>query len=225
MYKVHYRLGRSALMALFLGMIALLFVNTSLDSKGSWISLAFCLLIGAGAAKCAYDAITDAPALMWDASGVSIRRGFRGTTVVPWRMVQGIGLEVQTMRYMMVIPVARHEYLTIHAVGGISGTRSLQLPAAMLRLAPGGLPGLIQQLSAAHVAALQGAPDVSWREGGPKLASEPEAPGFDPDAALARYLARKEAGAAPELPLAAMAAPAPTPAPARPVFGRKSQAR
>jgi len=226
MYKVHYRTGRSALVALFLAGLAFAFMQARSEVAGGWIPFMLGMILAVGAAKAAYDALTDAPALVWDASGVSIRRGFRGTTVVPWRMVQGFAIEVQTTRYMLVIPIARHEFLTVLATGGISGTKRLRLHGGMLRLPPGGVAALVQDLTAAHMAAMRGAPDVQWSENGARLASEPASEReFDADAALARYLARKEAASEPQMADASARTAAAAAVPARPVFGRKSQAR
>ena len=112
------------------------------------------------------------------------------------------------------IPAGRHEYIVFHVAGGMLGTKKVRVASKLLdssRL----LAEICAALSAARLgsaapaAAL--APAVEAADG---IAAAEGGSGFDPDAAIARYLARKAAEEA--------ARPAPSPVhPQRPVFGRK----
>lgn len=214
MVQVHYRRGLNALFALVAGFLSLSLLLSIDDWRDGIIGVLMGLMMGAGAVKFALDAMSDAPAIAWDSSGLKARGQFGGTKVVPWRLVMSIGMETQVARYLFV-KVAKYDYLVIERIGG----RRIKFADVVLQLPPGGMRALVEELAIVRARAMSGAPEVDWRADGPRLASEQaQVADFDPDAALARYLARKGEGVG-ERPTS----PPPAPAiPARPVFGRRS---
>jgi hypothetical protein len=221
MHKFHFRPGKSAFMALVLGLAAIMAFWFWWTADNSMLPLAVALLMAAAAGKLLSDAFSETPALSFDGQVLRIRKPWSGVAEVPWRSVQHIGVEVMTLRYWGLIPIAKHEFLVVRCDGGLLfGSRKLRLALKMVMLPPGGTSELMALLYRMHVA---GVGNPARSEDGQPFApasagSGDQEPGFDADAALARYLARKEAGAAP--------GPSPTmsAAPARPVFGRKSHA-
>lgn len=237
MHNYHYRPGKAAFRALICGGLALLcgWSWFSDPDPGILMPLA-ALLFGAGAAKLVMDAMSAVPAIAFDANGLRVRRTWGQVASVRWDEVQAIGVEAVVLRYYGIIPVARHEFLVVKCDGGVFGARRLRLAAKMIALPAGGIHELAALLNAAHLAAvgtagvaMKGAGSLGWgaRSGAAAPVADTQGPDFDADAALARYLARKDyggagAGAGAE-PVAAAAAPPPPPRmPARPAFGRKT---
>jgi len=233
MRKFHYRAGRNAFAAMGLGLLAMLCGWAWLGSEGSLLAGGF-LLFAAAAVKSAANAMSDKPALAFDAHILRIRTSF-GAREVSWSQVQGIGLEIFTYRYWGLIPIARHENLVVKADGGLFGSRRLRIAIKSIELPPGGSASLMHLLHQQHVAAvgeagvaMAGADEHGWgvRPAGGKrivLEDEHDSPtGFDPDAALARYLAARntqDVGAA-----VPAGVPQPALQPGQPVragFGRK----
>lgn len=235
MHKFHYRSGKSAFFGLLLGGLALYYGWGLVDGDGDVFSLALALLFGGAAAKLVMDSFSTTPALAFDASGIRIRRTWGQVASLRWDEVHWIKVQTTTMRYYGIIPVAKHEHLVVKCDGGLLGGRRLTLAAKLIQLPPGGVHQLCAALNAAHLAAvggagiaMKGAGPQGWGVGArPSAASLVEAGGgteFDAEAALARYLARKDSAPEDVAPVAA-AAPVAAPAtPARPVFGRKSSA-
>lgn len=231
MLKFHFRPGKSAFMALVLAVAALL-CGWTWFSGGGFFALLFALLCGAGAAKLMSDALGGAPALVVDGEGIRIRRTWGSVVAVPWREVHHIGVEVMTLRYYGIIPVARNENLVVACSGGLFGTRRLRLALKMVELPRGGSAELIELLQSAHVGAvgiegvaMAGAGANGWgADSAGSLSrpssSEPDQGGsFDADAALQRYLAKRDSSssAQPETPARPVM-------PQRPSFGRKASA-
>jgi hypothetical protein len=228
--KFHFRPGKSAFMALVLAAAALL-CGWQWLSEGGVFALLFLVLCGVGAAKLMSDAVGGAPALAVDDEGLRIRRTWGSVVAVPWRQVQHIGVEVMTLRYLGIIPVARHETLVVACDGGLFGTRRLRLALKMVELPRGGTAELLALLQAAHVGAvgvsavaMAGAGANGWGadSAGSLSGSSAELDqggGFDADAALQRYLAKRDSSA-----VATAATPAPPARPPRPSFGRKASA-
>lgn len=228
MQKFHFRSGKSTLMALLLGLFGLSSAWFWWNSGGVF-SFLFALLCGAGAGKLLMDAASDVPALVFDSGGVQVRRTWGGLVEVSWRQVQQISVEVMTVRYFGFIPIAKQETLVVKCDGGLFGARRLRLSLRMLELPSGGVGHLLGMLQQAHVAAIGEAGVVMAGAGehGWGVHSVPEVTpvaqdraGFDADAALARYLARKETQA----PLPSENAVGRPVAPSRPAFGRRISA-
>jgi hypothetical protein len=224
MRKFHYRAGKNAAAALFMGGLTIMCAMLWWRS-GGFISLGGFLLFGAGAAKSATDAMSNEPALAFGGEGLRMRT-MRGIQVVSWTQVQAISLEVFTYRYWGIIPIAKHENVVVKCDGGLFGARRLRLAATAIELPVGGAIGLVALLQAAHVAAvgeagvaMAGAGERGWGVAPSRPAREEQASSFDPDVALARYMARKESEPVQSaVPAAIPGVPA---APARPAFGRR----
>ncbi len=105
MRKFHYRSGRNAMLALFMG--ALTISCAALWWRnGGFFSLGGFLLFGAAAVKGATDAMSGEPALAFGDEGIRVRTTM-GVQKVAWKEVQSIGLEVFTVRYWGIIPIAK----------------------------------------------------------------------------------------------------------------------
>ncbi|WP_284275631.1 hypothetical protein, partial [Sphingomonas astaxanthinifaciens] len=154
MHKFHYRSGKSAFLALVSGVAALLAGWSWLDPDGGIFSLGIALVCGLAAVKLTLDAMSDAPAIAFDAEGLRIRRTWGQTAVIAWDEVQGISVEVLTMRYWGIIPIARHETLVVRCDGGLFGARRLRTALKLVQLPPGGAGQLVAMLTAAQVAAV-----------------------------------------------------------------------
>ena len=208
MHKFHYRPGKSAFMALFCGFFTLACGGLWLNGGGFW-AVAGLILCGAGTVKITADAMSDRPALVVDRDGLALRKTRGAVTRVPWDQVQAIDCEVLILRYLGLIPISRNETLVVRCDGGLAGARRLRLALKLVALPAGGAPQLMALLHAAHVTAVGEARVVP-------VASTAESGEFDADAALARYMTRRDR--------VVTTAPAAAPAaavPARPAFGRK----
>lgn len=231
MHKFHHRPGKTTVVAIVLGSMGLFscMIWWS-DDDLFWFAIGLLLLAGAG--KMLADVLSGTPALVVAPQGLSLRKPWGGVAEVAWPEVQHIDLEVLTIRYWGIIPIARQRTLVVRCDGGVFGTRRLRLPLNMVELPPGGADALMSLLYRIHVAAvgeagvaMAGAGEHGWGARslpslGERRKTEAEDSGFDPDAAIARYLARKGTRLEAGRPSSA-ATPAP---PARPMFGRKSQA-
>jgi hypothetical protein len=228
MRSFYYRPGKTAFFALLLGGVGLFFGKTWL-AVGGFMPMLLMAIMLAGAAKLAFDAMSRDPAVRFDEHNLWVRKGLGGMHQVPWRDVHHIGLKVITIRYGGIIPVGRTEHVVVTCNGGTLGTRRLRLATSTMELPPGGGSGLVHVLQKAHeasvgvaAAAMAGAGSVGWGvDRTLKAAPEESQETFDADAALARYLAQKEAAAKSR---SAPAAPAPAVQPhmpQRPVFGRR----
>ncbi|MCW3798397.1 hypothetical protein OMW55_11335 [Sphingomonas sp. BN140010] len=232
MRKFHYRTGRNAFAAIGLGILALA-CGLAWLGDGEWpLALGF-VLFGAAGVKAAANAMSDEPALVFDAYCLKVRTSF-GVREALWSDVQAISLEVFTYRYWGIIPIARHENLVIKTGGGTFGSRRLRIAVKSIELPPGGSTELVHLLHQQHVAAvgqagvaMAGADQHGWgvrpgRAARVAVDTDESLTGFDPDAALARYLAAREQQ--PEVAAAERAigqTPQIVPQPARAAFGRK----
>ena len=124
-----------------------------------------------------------------------------------FRSVGDVAIERQTTRYFGIIPGSKKDLLCVRIVGGSS--RTYRINAALVDFPRGGIEALHRELAAIRLAAVDAV--------GIALASDgAAASSFDPDAAIARYLAAKQAEpASAELPAPAFRGPP------RPTFGRR----
>jgi len=225
MRSFYYRPGKNAFLALFLGLVGLFFGRIWLGS-GGFLPMVFMGLMLAGAAKLTFDAMSSDPALKFDEQNLWVRKAFGGLQQIPWRDVHHIGLKVLTIRYYGIIPIGRTEQIVITCNGGAFGAKRLRLSAGNIDLPPAGATELVHLLQKAHEAAIglagvamAGAGSRGWGVDTTKPAPESAGGTFDADAAIARYLAQKEAGASAQ-PVPPAAATQPH-IPQRPVFGRR----
>jgi hypothetical protein len=225
MRSFYYRPGKNAFLALLLGGLGLFFGKVWFASGGFIPMVSTCLLL-VGAAKLGFDAMSREPVIKFDEQNLWVRKAFGGLQQIPWRDVHHVGLKVLTIRYYGIIPVGRTEQIVITCNGGTFGAKRLRLSAGTIDLPPAGAAELVHILQKAHEAAvglsgvaMAGAPSHGWGVKSSKPAEAEPQEVFDADAAIARYLAQKEAGAKAE---AAAPAPAsPLHVPQRPVFGRR----
>lgn len=163
--------------------------------------------------------------------GVALQFDERSLLVCPvgsrrklsWRNVTDIKLMVRTQRLYGLIPINRTHFIDFEIGGGVLGSKTLRLPLASLGLNKDDGMRLVVKLEAlrkgvrlAPVTPARRLDEMNQpRVPGPAT-SAPHAGGFDPDAAMARYLAKQGAQQqGSEAPSVAAAAAA------RPTFGRK----
>src|SRR4028119_1236498 len=154
MHKFHYRPGKSAFVALLLGIVGLGPLWFWWSTDAGWMTLAFGLLCAAGAGKMLADAVSDTPALTVTREGLRVRRTWGSADEVSWRQVQELSVEVLTLRYMGFIPVSRQETLVVKCDGGLFGSRRLRLSLKLIDMPAGGTAALMALLHQAHVAAV-----------------------------------------------------------------------
>jgi len=228
MRSFYFQPGKTAVFALFMGLLAVI-IGKLWWSIGGILPLSLALVFSLAAVKLAFDAMSNDPALKFDGKHLWVRKAFGGMDQVPWSEVQGISLEGFTIRYWGIIPLGKTEYLSIACNGGVLGTRRLRVAVGSIALPPGGSGALVHILQLAHVeavglagVAMAGAGRQGWGAAPAASAKEEgqeDGSGFDADAAIARYLASKDAGG--DQPASGQAPPARPAMPPRPVFGRR----
>ena len=228
MRSFYFQPGKNAFMALSAAAVAMYMANAWWQDGGLLMFLGAATL-GAAALKGAQNALSSQPALRFDHDRLWVRTTFAGTQEVPWSDVQRIALEVYTVR-RFGIPVSRTENIIIWCNGGLFGTRRLGLSANTLQLPGGGASELLEILKQAHVAsvgvagvAMAGAGRHGWGVAPPGATVETDA-GFDPDAAIARYMQSRQSEPNEEAASPSPAPQAAMPQPARlqrPVFGKR----
>jgi hypothetical protein len=231
MRSIYYRPGKMAFRALFSGG-ACIVVSLAWMRGGS-------ILMGLGALASALATIVSLraafatrPAIQFDERGITFDK-FGKSLRFEWRQIHSINFEEMTLRYMGLIPVARHQFLVVKADGGMFGAARHAISAKAIELPPGGLIELCAILRAAQLAAvgeagaaMKGAGPSGWGTAPPRgsVAAEPEGSAFDPDAAIARYLAAKAADGG--RPAETPSVPAQTPsAPTMPGLPRRTFGR
>ena len=211
MMTVHYKPGRLAMWALLWGLSGGYTLFGWPDDESTLNMIVGIVLLAMGVFA-GYAAMDSRPALATDANGLTIRTLFARRTI-RWSEVLVVTIERRDLRLWGIVPIIRREYLSIMAQGGPMGSKRMRLLGSWLALPPGGLSHLRETILAARGAAP--ARSVSTPDGAA------DGSGFDPDAAIARYLSAK-ASAPAAASLAPVATPAPVlPGPARPSFGRR----
>ncbi len=124
-------------------------------------------------------------------------RGQWTSKTVPWNELVNIRTRTHTHYLFYVIPVKKNHFLIIDTTGGIfGGTAKKELSLSVIDIGLDDVPALASQIqrmanSNGTIVPGQGGsyPPIDVRgDGGPT----PDA--FDPDAALARYMARRQIG-------------------------------
>jgi hypothetical protein len=182
---------------------AVLMVVVSLRLQMAAVPLVLAAFLAGIAALAAFALMNGKPALELDEKGITINNLLTSQTLA-WDEVADVRVQTMTLYYLGFIPAVRHAHLIVKTKGSWLNAKSIRASTRLMALPPGGPGELIARIEAARTSAGR----ISLAPFG--TASEPVEPtcGFDPDAAIARYLARKageEAGATPP----------------RPVFGRK----
>ncbi len=225
-HSFYFRPGKNLALAVAAALLASLATWVWWQS-GGWLMLAGMLVFTAVLAKALHNALDRQPVLRLGADQLSVRTAF-GREDVRWRDVQSITLETYIYRLYGIIPMGRTNNLCIAVNGGLTGTRRLRVSAATIDLPPGGACELLLLAQAAHIAAVGEAGAVMAGTGsrgwgvdpaGTSADSEIPSAGFDPDAAIARYLAAKKASGTAE---GATPARYPQGAIQRPTFGRRT---
>jgi hypothetical protein len=219
MRNFYYRPGRNAATALGSGALAV-FAAMQWRSDGDVWWLLTLLVSGAAALKGAVYALNSEPALRFDNERLWVRTTF-GSHAFAWNQVYGIALQIITVRRLGIIPIGRREILCIACEGGSFGARRLRVPAAAIELPAGGAPALVEILREAQRAAVSVSGAAMAEPGQESMsAADRDRPqtDFDADAAIARYLASKEAAQDAPVPVRT---PSLASAPLRPVFGRR----
>ena len=221
MRSFYRRRGRSAFAALFMAALAVSAGRTWRTEGGIWM-FALALLMTLGAAKAALDAANKQAALRFDHCSIWFGKTWGGIEEIPWRKVHDVSMRMLTVRYMGLIPVGRHVFITLTCEGGTFGARRFRISARTLGMSRAEAAQMFAALKQAHLdavgeagAAMAAAGSRGW---GVDMGSRSTDQDFDADRALARYLADKETGE--PLPQAATG-PARPQAPLRSSFGRR----
>ena len=182
---------------------ALLMVVVCLRMEGAAVPLVLAVFFAAGAGFSAFAIMSGRPALEFDERGITLNTLWSSQSI-QWAEVADVRIETMTLYWLGFIPAVRHEHLIIKTVGSWIKSRKIKVSTRLMALPPDGLGGLIASIEAARAGSPRCPAPVtahSEADGGA---------GFDPDAAIARYLARKADDGA--------LAP---PVPQRPTFGRR----
>lgn len=213
MTTIYYKPARLAMWALLWGLSGgyTLFGwsddNSTLNTIIGGVLLAMGVFAG-------YAAMDSRPALAGDTNGLTVRTMFARRTV-RWSELLLVTIERRNLRLWGIVPIMRRDYLSFMVQGGAFGSKRMRLLGSWLALPPGGLGHLRDTLLEARGAA---GTKASWAAETPDGAAQ--GGGFDPDAAIARYLAAKATEpAAP--PAQAVATTPVAPARPRPSFGRR----
>ncbi len=213
MTTVYYRPGRLAMWALLwgLGGSYLLFGQSD---DGSMLDTITGIVLLAMAACAGFAGMDSRPALAGDANEITIRTMFARRTV-RWSELLLVTIERRNLRLWGIVPIMRRDYLSFMVQGGAFGSKRMRLLGSWLVLPPGGLSQLRETILEARGAAGTSPSRAIETHDGAE-----DGNGFDPDAAIARYLAAKatEPAASP----GSVVAPTPfAPARPRPSFGRR----
>lgn len=211
MKPIHYRPFKLAVTALLMGTSAIFMLA---DSDPSVLGMVFGLVMGVGALGAGACGIDQRPALALEGQSLAVRTTLR-RRVVALSDILTVSVETRMVRLFGLIPIARREFLVIRVQGGMIGSQKFRIAGGMLALPPGGLGEVRAMLNTLRGTGSVGAALSTNRS---TQQANDGASGFDPDAAIARYLAQK--AAMPEPTLAPPAAPQP-PGPARATFGRR----
>lgn len=165
----------------------------------------------------------DATAIHYNERTVTVFTTWKSHSL-SWADVKSVGIMVMTQHLYGIIPIKRTYFLDFKVKGGLLGTKKLRLPLKLLGLKKEAGAALVAELERARL----GAPHLPLTSaygadghfqarptGRDPLEGAPRDDDFDPDAVMARYMARRAQTAA--QPLAA-----PQVAPTRVAgFGRK----
>ena len=207
MTVIHYRPAKLGFSALVCALLAVLAAWVAWGRGGGAVPLVGAAVLGYLAFVNGRAALGGQPALRFDEHGVQISTLHRSTSL-RWDEIRDIRSQSLTLRYMGIIPVSRQDFLTFVTKGGPLSSKSVKLAASQMELPAGGVIGLHHMLCGflGNQVAASAAPVAP--------APVEQGAGFDPDAAIARYLANKQAQA--DAPPASPFTTAP-----RPVFGRR----
>ncbi len=215
MTTIRFRPAKLAFAATGSGLAALWF-GSSLLGEFSWLDALGAACFGYLTVVMARCALGDRSALKFDEQGITINTYQRSATL-RWDEVRDIVIERVTLRWLYLIPVSAKEHIAITTRGGAFSGKRYRLAGSLIELPPGGMMELHSRLCAAKLAATGNA--IAAPNPAPASESGTE---FDPGAAIARYLAAKQAGLIEPTGRPAVPATPIVHASARPVFGRRT---
>ncbi len=171
----------------------------------------------------------DRVALAFDRAGVALDSGW-STKRFAWSEVQDIQLTKMTMRMYGIIPVSSQHFIDFRVPGGLFGTKKVRLSVKMLDIKKDEMGPLYNELllskaghqiaSAPHMTPQVQAPARAISTPPSTLEGAQRSDEIDPDAVMARYMARR-AQEQEAMAQAQARAQSPAAMPARPSFGRK----
>lgn len=153
--------------------------------------------------------LVNRPALVFDERQVTVNTLITSKTV-PWSQVRDIRVETTSILMWGFIPIGKQDHIIFDTAGGLFGSKRLGVSAKLL-VAPTGVAGVCAALAAARLGSVA-APTAAKRPAGAVEAEVPPST-FNPDAAIARYLAQKAQQEAQQAPSAQ--------APVRRQFGKR----
>jgi len=171
--------------------------------------------------------VGDSTAIRYDQQTVTVFTTWKSHSL-SWADVRSVDILVMTTHMYGFIPIKRTYFLDFKVKGGLLGTKKLRLPLKLLGLDKEAGAALVAELDRARLGAPHlpltsaygaDAPFQTRPKGRDPLEGAPRDDGFDPDAVMARYMARRaQAAAQPQ----SAPQPAPQGAPTRAAgFGRK----
>jgi len=218
MRSFYYQRARSAVSAIIMALFAI-GAGRVCREDGGVLMFAFAAAMTLGAAKAALDAMNREPALSFDQDSIRVRKTWGGVEEVAWSDVHDINLKAYTVRYMGIIPIRRHTYMTIACEGGSFGARRLRVSMTAMGMSSQQSASVLEMVKQARLqavgevrVAMAGAGSRGW---GVDMNRSEE--GFDADAAMSRYLAAKKE----QEPPAARFDTRRSAMPQRPAFGRR----
>jgi hypothetical protein len=146
----------------------------------------------------------DATAISYNQRTVTVFTTWKSHTL-SWADVKSVGIMVITQRIYGIIPIKRTYFLDFKVKGGLLGTKKLRLSFKLLGLKKEAGAALVAQLERARLGAPHLPPTSAYGSDGqfqPRPAGRDPLEGaprddvFDPDAVMARYMARRAQAAA-----------------------------
>jgi hypothetical protein len=231
MQTIHYSRTKLAVMALLccVGMPVLgLFMLATINPIGVILGVVF--LVGGPISGLAVLAklVVGGSAVVCNDRQVTLSTLWSSRTV-PWDQVKAIAVERTTLRLYGLIPVSKTDHLNFQLDGTLFGSKKVSLALNLLDIDLAQANDAIHQMEQTRRAAGRGELDRpsagQSTSGFDPLMGAPRGADFDPDAAIARYLASKSAGEAQPQADKEVGRPGQMPPPAaspqRPTFGRK----
>ena len=146
----------------------------------------------------------DATAIRYDERTVTVFTSWKAHSL-SWADVKSVDILVMTTHMYGVIPIKRTYFLDFKVKGGLLGTKKLRLPLTLLGLKKEAGAALVVELerarlSAPHLPLTSAYGSDAHFQAPPKgrdpLEGAPRDDDFDPDAVMARYMARRAQAAA-----------------------------
>ena len=183
------------------------YMASTMHGEYAFIFLAISAVLLLSAPLLVIKGISDGVALSSDGRSLIISTLFRRKRVL-WRDI--LGIEHEEIEHTQALGLIRHklaDYVAVRVIGGLIGSHKLRIHCQLLEARYARPDALVRMLEAARREAVEASESAAFNDG-PRAAGD-----FDPDAVMARYLAKKGGAAG---------APPQPQTPQRPVFGRKT---